>query len=70
MSNRSMTKSNPPSRPETDRSKARSIDKLTTEQSFIREIIIKTDEPDIPQITIFKVERSKQIPREVGIGSL
>lgn len=65
-----MTKSNNPSRPQTDRSKAKSIDKLNAEQSFIRQIVIRTDEPDIPQITILKVERSRQIPMEGGISSL
>ena len=39
----------------TERSKAKSTDKQTRAMTFTREIVIQTQEPDIPQITILKV---------------
>lgn len=44
-----------PATSQSDRGKARSSEKEIRGLTFTREIVIRTEEPDIPQITILKV---------------
>lgn len=68
--NKSFSSSKGPSGSVTDRSKAKSTEKELRGISRTREIVIRTNEPDIPLITILKVEKDESSGVIVGLNSL